>query len=69
MAMDDADRATELLMRLDDLVHARPMPTGPVWLHCLACGEPIPEGRQGPGVTRCWDCQSEYERRQRRREG
>ncbi len=37
------------------------MPVGESEMHCVECGEPIPEGRRRavPGVRTCIECQSD----------
>lgn len=50
---------------LDGVMRARArMPTGAGEIHCVECGEEIPQARRDalPGVRTCTDCQSARDR-------
>ena len=63
---DAADRATAQAEALEAVLLRRPVPNRPAnaGLHCLTCGEEIPEPRRYalPGCCNCFDCQDEMER-------
>ncbi len=51
---------------IDGVKRARArMPTGEEEIHCVECGDDIPEGRRRalPGVRTCIMCQSAHDRR------
>ena len=61
--MDTADHAqlAEQHHR-ERALNARSKATAPSKHHCEDCGIAIPEARRSmPGVTRCIDCQTEFE--------
>ncbi len=63
--MDDADRAQLDLERQIAAAAAavRPAPSR-LSIHCLGCGEPIPQARRAalPGCCLCIHCQTDAER-------
>lgn len=51
---------------MEGVLRARALlPTGEGDIHCLECGEQIPEARRNalPGVRTCIRCQAEHDRR------
>ena len=56
---DEAERATITVEERVALARSQ-LPTGPGTMHCIECGEPIPEDRRKamPSTRHCIDCQS-----------
>lgn len=70
--MDEADiaqRNQEYLEGLALKTQMAAIPRGEAFEECEACGEPIPQARRqaAPGCTRCLQCQTLFEHRQKER--
>lgn len=64
MNQDELAQAIELTeYEAIQLRAIQPETQAPSLSHCKACGDEIPQARQAiKGITRCIDCQEEYEK-------